>query len=426
MIYVSRYILHSLAGCRYLHVWYLSKYLWQVRKYLKRDDSVCHQNEYHVCSQWYLTFAGMIGFYEVSCTWHPKPCESVLGPNEIKRLLSNLKRAERTISHVSRSTYVKWHLSIIIYIIDIIIGLIYTSSDHFVKKHMNRLSAFFAHPHFPKQKNPWFLPEVLGGRQLLRVWLRFRLLGQWGGHTGHQGVGFEGDKNGAKIWYMFFLLVIWDDFLWFEMTSGYLKWSHHIFGGWSLLKNTLLFVCLSLPKTRLVLQVDLDWFGWVFWNSGWTFRYCNKPAGWQERPVVAAAAPRKMARWAEASSSEDEGKEGSWGREGYGCLMMLFCWMENRMKQDMFSDESRKIYLKRHVGFKFCLVILMTTWMDILCLNISMLVKGLDLFGICARGVAQRRVVRSHTDKKNEQMLEQIKVMKNHMCLGDNLGKIAK
>lgn len=142
--------------------------------------------------------------------------------------------------------------------------------------------------------------------------------------------------------------------------------------------------------------------------------------------MVAAAAPRKMARWAEASSSEDEGKEGSWGREGYGCLMMLFCWMENRMKQDMFSDESRKIYLKRHVGFKFCLVILMTTWMDILCLNISILVKGLDLFGICARGVAQRRVVRSHTDKKNEQMLEQIKVMKNHMCLGDNLGKIAK
>ena len=33
-------------------------------------------------------------------------------------------------------------------------------------------------------------------------------------------------------------------------------------------------------------------------------------------------------------------------------------------------------------------------------------------------GVAQRRVVRSHTDKKNEQMLEQIKVMKNHMCPG--------
>ena len=30
-------------------------------------------------------------------------------------------------------------------------------------------------------------------------------------------------------------------------------------------------------------------------------------------------------------------------------------------------------------------------------------------------GVAQRRVVRSHTDKKNEQMLEGIKVMKNHM-----------
>ena len=52
--------------------------------------------------------------------------------------------------------------------------------------------------------------------------------------------------------------------------------------------------------------------------------------------MVAAAAPRKMARWAEASSSEDEGKEGPWGREGYGCLMMLFCWMENRMKQDMF------------------------------------------------------------------------------------------
>ena len=32
-----------------------------------------------------------------------------------------------------------------------------------------------------------------------------------------------------------------------------------------------------------------------------------------------------------------------------------------------------------------------------------------------ATGVAQRRVVRSHTDKKNEQMLEGIKVMKNHM-----------
>ena len=32
-----------------------------------------------------------------------------------------------------------------------------------------------------------------------------------------------------------------------------------------------------------------------------------------------------------------------------------------------------------------------------------------------AAGVAQRRVVRSHTDKKNEQMLEGIKVMKNHM-----------
>ncbi|CAL1164428.1 unnamed protein product [Cladocopium goreaui] len=60
----------------------------------------------------------------------------------------------------------------------------------------------------------------------------------------------------------------------------------------------------------------------------------------EERPVVAAAAPRKMARWAEASSSEDE-------------------------------------------------------------------------------GVAQRRVVRSHTDKKNEQMLEQIKVMKNHMKIDD-------
>lgn len=56
--------------------------------------------------------------------------------------------------------------------------------------------------------------------------------------------------------------------------------------------------------------------------------------------MVAAAAPRKMARWAEASSSEDE-------------------------------------------------------------------------------GVAQRRVVRSHTDKKNEQMLEQIKVMKNHMKIDD-------
>mmetsp|Transcript_127498 Transcript_127498/g.302958 ORF Transcript_127498/g.302958 Transcript_127498/m.302958 type:complete len:961 (-) Transcript_127498:151-3033(-) len=54
----------------------------------------------------------------------------------------------------------------------------------------------------------------------------------------------------------------------------------------------------------------------------------------EEKPV--AAAPRKMARWAEASSSEDE-------------------------------------------------------------------------------GVAQRRVVRSHTDKKNEQMLQQIRIMKNHM-----------
>jgi len=60
----------------------------------------------------------------------------------------------------------------------------------------------------------------------------------------------------------------------------------------------------------------------------------------EEKPVAAAAAPRKMARWAEASSSEDE-------------------------------------------------------------------------------GVAQRRVVRSHTDKKNEQMLEQIKVMKNHMKIDD-------
>lgn len=56
--------------------------------------------------------------------------------------------------------------------------------------------------------------------------------------------------------------------------------------------------------------------------------------------MVTAAAPRKMARWAEASSSEDE-------------------------------------------------------------------------------GVTQRRVVRSHTDKKNEQMLEQIKVMKNHMKIDD-------
>mmetsp|Transcript_127499 Transcript_127499/g.302965 ORF Transcript_127499/g.302965 Transcript_127499/m.302965 type:complete len:961 (-) Transcript_127499:151-3033(-) len=60
----------------------------------------------------------------------------------------------------------------------------------------------------------------------------------------------------------------------------------------------------------------------------------------EEKPVAAAAAPRKMARWAEASSSEDE-------------------------------------------------------------------------------GVAQRRVVRSHTDKKNEQMLEGIKVMKNHMKIDD-------
>ena len=60
--------------------------------------------------------------------------------------------------------------------------------------------------------------------------------------------------------------------------------------------------------------------------------------------------------------------------------------------------------------------------MDILCLNNCILVKGLDLFSIWTRGVAQRRVVRSHTDKKNEQMLEQIKVMKNHMCLG-NVGK---
>ena len=199
-------------------------------------------------------------------------------------------------------------------------------------------------------ENPWFFAEVLGGRQLLRVWLRFRLLGQWGGHTGHQGVGFEGDKNGAKIWYMCFLLVIWDDFLWFEMTSGYLKWSHHIFGGWSLMKNTLA-VCLSLPKTQLVLQVDLIGLGEFFEILGWTFRYCNKPAGWQERPVVAAAAPRKMARWAEASSSEDEGKEGPWGREGYGCLMMLFCWMENRMKQDMFFR-----WKSKNISYKTCWV----------------------------------------------------------------------
>lgn len=195
------------------------------------------------------------------------------------------------------------------------------------------------------------------------------------------------------------------------------------------MKNTLLFVCL-FQKTQLVLKKwILIGLGEFFEILGWTFRYCNKPAGWQERPVVAAAAPRKMARWAEASSSEDEGKEGPWGREGYGCFMMLLCWMENRMKQDMFfrwKSNNISIYLTRHVGFKFCLVILMTTWMDILCRNISILVKGLDLFGIYARGVAQRRVVRSHTDKKNEQMLEQIKVMKNHMCLGDNLGKIAK
>ena len=61
---------------------------------------------------------------------------------------------------------------------------------------------------------------------------------------------------------------------------------------------------------------------------------------------MAAAAPRRMARWAEASSSEDE-------------------------------------------------------------------------------GVAARRVVRSHTDKKNEQMLEQIKVLKNHMKIDDFANTIA-
>ncbi|CAK9067141.1 unnamed protein product, partial [Durusdinium trenchii] len=81
-----------------------------------------------------------------------------------------------------------------------------------------------------------------------------------------------------------------------------------------------------------------------FWGGGASSSSSDSDSGSsdseEERPVVTAAAPRKMARWAEASSSEDE-------------------------------------------------------------------------------GVTQRRVVRSHTDKKNEQMLEQIKVMKNHMKIDD-------
>lgn len=137
-----------------------------------------------------------------------------------------VKRAERTINHVSRSTYVKWHLSIIFYY------YINYRNHHKIhlyiiryfckKKHMNGLSAFFAHPH-SKTKNPWVFAEVLGGRQLLRVWLRFRLLGQWGGHTSHREWVLKVTKMGQR--YVFFVgdlrwfLMIWNDFRIFEVIS---------------------------------------------------------------------------------------------------------------------------------------------------------------------------------------------------------------
>lgn len=196
----------------------------KVRKYLKRDDLVCHQNEYHVCSQWYLTFAGMIGFYEVSCTWHPKPCKSVLGPNEIKRLLSKLKRAERTISHVSRSTYVKWHYiyyryhhRINLYIIRFLVK----------KKWIVHQLSFLIHT-FQNKKIHGFCPRFWGGASSSESDSDSGSSDSEEATPATREWVLKGTKRGKD---MCFLLVIWDDFLWFEMTSGYLKWSHHIFFG---------------------------------------------------------------------------------------------------------------------------------------------------------------------------------------------------
>ena len=88
------------------------------------------------------------------------------------------------------------------------------------------------------------------------------------------GSGFwRWQKWGKDMIYVFFVgdlrwfLMIWDDFRIFEVISSYFWGVGHL---WR--TPCCLFVCLSLPKTRLVLQVDLDWFGWVFWNSWANFQ----------------------------------------------------------------------------------------------------------------------------------------------------------
>lgn len=217
---------------------------------------------------------------------------------------------------------------------------------------MNCTSAFFSHPHFPKQKNPWFLPEVLGGRQLLRVWLRFRLLGQWGGHTGHQGVGFEGDKTGQR--YVFFVgdlrwfLMIWDDFRIFEVISSYFFW------GWSLMKNTLA-VCLFVSSKNAARSSSGSWLVWVSF-----LKFLGELSGTVINPLGGRNGPwwqrPRLGRWRAGPRPHPvkmKARKGLGGERDMDVLWCCFVGWKTEWNRTCFQMKVEKYILKDMLGSSF-------------------------------------------------------------------------
>ena len=176
-----------------------------------------------------------------------------------------------------------------------------------------------------KQKNPWFLPEVLGGRQLLRVWLRFRLLGQWGGH---------GDKHGAKIG-----VFCW----WFEMISYDLKWLQDIWSDliiyfWGLVTyEEHLAVCLSLPKNA-ARSSSGSWLVWVSF-----FEFLGELSGTVINPLGGRNGPwwqrPRLGRWRAGPRPHPvkmKARKGLGGERDMDVLWCCFVGWKTEWKRTMF------------------------------------------------------------------------------------------